>query len=138
MTIKDLLKEIDFSDKKLKQFGFLFSAISSIALIYQALRYHVFSPFWLIMLVFFLFGALFKSQILKPVYSLWMLFAAVMNRVMSTVILAIVFYCLVTPMALVMRLCGSKFMDVNLDGQADSYWEQKEKNEKSEDYSRQF
>lgn len=43
---------------------------------------------------------------LGPVYRIWMRFGAVMGVINSTIILAVIFFFLITPIGLVMRLFG--------------------------------
>ena len=47
---------------------------------------------------------------LKPLYFVWMTFAAILGWVMTRVILSIVFYLIITPIGLVTRIIGEDFL----------------------------
>ncbi len=65
-------------------------------------------------------------RLLRPVYYLWMALALVMGFVMTRVLLTLVFFLLITPIGLVMRLAGKDPMHRRPDPDADSYWIEKD------------
>ena len=56
-----------------------------------------------------------------PLYWLWMGLGYVMGNVMNRVLMGLVFYLAVTPMALIMKLCRRDRMHIKAR-QVDSYW----------------
>ena len=85
-----------------------------------------------------LFGTLFPN-ILKPINRIWMSLAIILGFIMSRVILTILFYLLLTPIALLAKLVGKKFMILKYDKSAKSYWEKRSIIQKKPiDYERQF
>ena len=60
--------------------------------------------------------------VLKPVYRVWMALAVVLGFVMTRVILMVVYYLVMTPIGLVMRLLGKDPLDRRPDPGAASYW----------------
>ncbi len=70
-------------------------------------------------------SALVTPVLLKPVQRLWMSFAIVLGWVMTRVILIVLFYVGVTPVALVARLFGKRFLELGFDRDRASYWEKK-------------
>ena len=54
-------------------------------------------------------------------YRLWMQFALLLSRVTTPVIMGLVFFLVVTPTALIMRLAGRDAMARRLDRNAESY-----------------
>jgi hypothetical protein len=77
--------------------------------------------------------------VLKPIYWIWMVFAAILGWIMTRVILSLLFFVVITPIGLFSRLFGGKFLDFEWDKSKDSYWNvrpQKQKN--NEEYERQF
>lgn len=50
--------------------------------------------------------ASFFPAALRPIYGLWMRFAMVINAVVTRVVLGIIYYMVVFPMGMVMRLLG--------------------------------
>lgn len=64
---------------------------------------------------------------LRPLYKVWMGFAVVMGFFMSRIILTVVFYLVVTPIGLFMRLLGKDLLDRKWDRDAPTYWKQRER-----------
>lgn len=58
---------------------------------------------------------------LRPVYRAWMRFGYVMGRIMTPVVLGLLFYVVFTPMARIRGLFGKDSMARRLDPDADSY-----------------
>ena len=65
--------------------------------------------------------ALAAPLALKPVYHWWMRFGLLLSKITTPLIMGIVFYLVITPMALVMRLAGKDSMARQLHKQAQSY-----------------
>ena len=63
--------------------------------------------------------------ILKPVYRVWMALAVVLGFIMTRVILTMVYYLIMTPTGLIMRLLGKDPLDRKIDPNAASYWIEK-------------
>lgn len=89
-------------------------------------------------------GALFITgmiipQILKPFNKIWMGLAIVLGFFMSRLILTILFYLILTPITLIAKLVGKKFMILKYDQSAKTYWEKRTHIQKKPlDYERQF
>lgn len=66
-------------------------------------------------------GALLPRT-LKWVYVAWMTVALLMGAVVSTILLTVLFYVVVTPIGLVARMVGKDFLSQKLDPAAASYW----------------
>ena len=75
---------------------------------------------WMIFLALAVWGMVAPAT-LRPVYRVWMRFGLLMSRVTAPLVLGIVFFGLVLPMGLVMRLFGRDPMARNLDDITDSY-----------------
>jgi len=68
-----------------------------------------------------------------------MTLSVVMGFIMTKVIMAIIFYLVVTPVGSIASLTGKKFLDMKIDKSAKSYWIVREKTNKlKSDYERQF
>jgi len=82
-------------------------------------------PYWpWLLAVVFILCALISPSSLKFIYSLWMRFGLFMNRITTPLLLGIVFYLLITPMGLVMRVCGRDVMQLKADPDKQSYRQQ--------------
>lgn len=77
--------------------------------------------------------------ILKPVYRVWMTFAIILGWFMTRAILFLLFYGVLTPIGLIMRLFGKQFLDLKLDKEKSTYWNYRatERTDMT-DYEKQF
>jgi len=86
-----------------------------------------------------LFTGIIFPLILKPLNKIWMGLAIVLGFFMSRLILTILFYLILTPVALIAKLVGKKFMILKYDKSAKTYWEKRTLiNKKPVDFERQF
>ncbi len=88
----------------------------------------------------FLLAALAVPVTLKPLYRAWMTLAGLMGWVMTRIILTLAFVLLLTPIGLLLRLCGKDILDIRFKpaGQ-DSYWKVRDsKQTEQKDYEKQF
>jgi hypothetical protein len=75
---------------------------------------------WLIAAVFWSL-ALLQSLWLRWIYRAWMHFGLLASRVMTPLVLGIVFFVMITPMAMIMRLMGKDPLRRALDRNQESY-----------------
>jgi hypothetical protein len=66
-------------------------------------------------------GGLFPAR-LRSAYMTWMAFALALGWVMSRVVLTVVFVVVLTPLGLLARLSGKRFLALERDPSASSYW----------------
>lgn len=95
-------------------------------------------------LVFFLISgiflvlAVFTAKSLGPVQNLWMKFGGVLGWINTRIILTIVFYLVLTPIGLIMRLFKPDLLEQKFNDKA-TYWKTKDsKPLNPQDYERQF
>jgi hypothetical protein len=74
----------------------------------------------------------------RPIYIIWMALALPVGWIVSHFILVVVFYCIVTPIALVMRFVGYDPMDRTFDRAALTYWKVCESREEAAQYFKQY
>ena len=65
--------------------------------------------------------ALLAPASLRPVYRVWMRFGLLMSRITTPIILSLVFFLLITPIAFIRGLLGKDSMARRLDGDMPSY-----------------
>ena len=77
---------------------------------------------------------------LKWVYIAWMSLALVLGLLVSTLLLTVFFYLVVTPTGLIARLLGKDFLHRKRNPKAQSYWIPKERpvGNQKERYEQQF
>ena len=83
--------------------------------------------------------AIIYPGVLKPANKFWMILAILLGWFMSRVILVILFYLIVTPTALLLKIAGKDFLKLHTDKNVKSYWEKRDKkNADKLDFERQF
>ena len=65
-------------------------------------------------------------SMLRPLYTVWMLFARVLGFINTHILLGLVFYTIFTVIGLVMRLIRHDPLDRKLDADEKSYWSRRE------------
>ena len=74
----------------------------------------------------FLFFSFFFSQVLTTPNRLWMAFAKQLNIVMTPVVFGLIYFVVITPIALGMRIAGKDFLKMRLEKNNKSYWIERE------------
>ena len=89
--------------------------------------------------IFFWALGVWAVDFLKPIYIVWMRLAFCLGWFNTRVILVVVFYGLMTPVGLLMRILGKDLLNVTIEKDKLSYWIKKEEKEFSQrDYERRF
>lgn len=70
----------------------------------------------------FLLVALVIPKILHPLNVVWMKLALVMNKIVSPLVLGMLFFTTITPLGIFMRLMGKDLLRLKFDKNATSYW----------------
>lgn len=60
--------------------------------------------------------------ILAPLNRVWFRFGMLLHKIVNPVILGLMFFVIITPLALLIRLFGGKFMALDFDKSQASYW----------------
>ena len=80
---------------------------------------------WSIMLaVTFLILGILNSVILTPLNKTWFKFGILLGNVISPIVMGIVFFAVVTPTGLIMRIVGKNLLSLKKDNKK-SYWVEK-------------
>ena len=123
------IKAVDTSKKALRSFGWV---VGGVVLIIAAVVF--WRNDWTLTTAAYVLGGiggalvvlgLTVPVVLKPIYRVWMALAVVLGFIMTRVILSIVYYFIMTPIGLIMRLVGKDPMHCRLDAKATSYWIEK-------------
>ena len=87
----------------------------------------------------FLIVSLLRPQVLQPLNKLWTRFGLLLNKIVSPVMLAALFFLVVTPTGLLMRLFSGNPLKPGFDRKAESYWVKRDPpGPKPESMSNQF
>lgn len=83
-------------------------------------------------------AGVWKPRLLRGVYVAWMLAAFPIGWVMSHLLLAAVYYGMVTPMAIYFRWTGRDLLQLSERQQAESHWIARPETREPSSYFRQF
>ena len=134
-----MLKELDLSKANLKKFGRTMAfCLLVIGLVLLLRHKSSFTVLWAIGLIFFILAQA-RAVLLQPVYKIWMGLAFCLGWVNTRIILTLVYYLVVTPIGLMMRLLRKDLLNLRLEKSARTYWLKREvKNPTKESYERIF
>lgn len=133
------IKKIKGSRKDLRNFG-LIVGIGALVFGVLLFMFHKSSAIYLVSLsICLIISGLFFPVILRPFQKIWMSISIIMGWIMSHIILILLFYLIITPIGLLVRLFKRDFFQKRMDPSATSYWIKREcRSRKKEDYERQF
>ena len=82
---------------------------------------------WLvaISLIFLILGIM-KSKLLTPLNQLWFKFGMILGAIVAPIIMGAVFFLVVTPIGIVMRLMGKDLLNKKHDKKKETYWIKRE------------
>jgi len=66
--------------------------------------------------------ALFVPSVLGPLNRLWVKFGSLLHKIVSPVVLGIMFFMVITPIGVIMRLRGKDLLRLRLDPETQTYW----------------
>ena len=102
MKINNLKKKSKISSNK--SFGIVFCIFFLIIAFYPWLNNGEYRLWAIIISLLFLILGLVNSSILTPLNLIWFKFGMLLGRIVSPIVMALVFFCTVTPIGLIMRL----------------------------------
>ena len=91
---------------------------------------------------YFLFSGLFIPVLLKPIHKVWMTIALLLGFLMTRVILTVLYYVVLSPLAILSKIGGKKYLDLAIEKNELSYWIYRQKDLsndiKKENYEKQY
>ena len=133
------IKNIKTGKKDIRSFGITFGIIFLI--IAGFLYYQEKDSFQLFIYLAGSFSSLgiILPIILKPFYMVWMIFAVILGWFMTKVILSLLFYLIITPIGLFLRIIGKDLLNLKEKKQQKSYWNMRNsEEEQNQNYEKQF
>jgi len=107
-----------------RSFGIVFFIVFLIIFSYPLAKYGEIYLWSLILSLIFLILGLLNSNILTPLNKLWFKFGLILGKIVSPVIMAIIFFLVVTPTAIIMRIIGKDLLYLKYNKDK-SYWIEK-------------
>jgi hypothetical protein len=105
-----------------KKFGYFFSMIFTFSFIYSLFySSQKFALFFFLLALIFIFLTIFTPSLLGPLNRIWFFLGLLLAKIFNPVILAIIFYFLITPVALVAHFFGRDILFIK-KRIVTSYW----------------
>ena len=70
----------------------------------------------------FLILGLMNSKLLSPLNKLWFKFGMILGAIVSPVVMGVVFFLVVTPIGLIMKIIGKDLLNKKYDKKKRTYW----------------
>ena len=116
------MDEIKISSNR--SFGFVFFVVFLLIALYPLINNGEVRLWSLITSIIFLVLGLLNSKFLNPFNKLWFKFGIILGKIISPLIMGIIFFLVVTPTGLIMRLLRKDILSLKYN-QNKSYWIEK-------------
>ena len=107
-----------------KSFGIVFFIVFLLVALYPLINNGDLRIWSFIIAISFLILGLINSKVLTPLNKLWFKFGLLLGKVISPIIMGIIFFLVVTPTALIMRIIGKDLLNLKFNNKK-SYWIEK-------------
>jgi predicted membrane metal-binding protein len=105
-----------------RSFGLTFFAVFLIVGFWPLLNNETIRIWSIIISFVFLFLGLLNSKLLTPFNKIWFKFGILLGSIVSPIAMGLVFFIVVTPIGIVMRLLKKDILNRKFDKNAKSYW----------------
>ena len=107
-----------------KSFGIVFFVVFLLIAIYPLINNGELRIWSLVIAIIFFILGLINSKVLTPLNKLWFKFGLLLGKAISPLIMGIIFFLVVTPTALIMRIIGKDLLNLKFNNKK-SYWIEK-------------
>lgn len=136
---ENLIRSDEVKGSSNRSFGLVFACVFAIIGIWPLYASGSVRLWALAVAAGFLIAALAKPEILAPLNKLWLKFGLLLHKIVNPVIMGFLFFITITPIALIQRARGKKFLHTTFDSGAESYWIMREPpGPEPEDMNNQF
>tara|TARA_B100000900_G_scaffold380488_1_gene366238 strand:+ start:89 stop:478 length:390 start_codon:yes stop_codon:yes gene_type:complete len=108
-----------------RSFGIVFCIVFLLVAVYPLLNDNPIRYWSIIISIIFLLLGVFNSKILTPLNILWMKFGLLLGKIISPLIMGFVFFGVVTPISILMKLIGKDSLNLKRN-KNDTYWLKKQ------------
>jgi|TARA_B100001093_G_C26016558_1_gene672038 large-conductance mechanosensitive channel len=104
-----------------KSFGIVFFIFFLIISIYPLFNDGNINIWLFLISIVFLTLGLLNSRILSPLNKIWFKFGILLGNIVSPIIMGVIFFLIVTPISIIMKLLGKNFLNLKKDEEK-TYW----------------
>ena len=105
-----------------RSFGVVFFIVFIIIAIYPLINSGELRIWSLILSVVFLILGILNSKVLYPLNYVWFKFGILLGKVIAPIVMGIIFFAVVTPTGLIMRLLGKDLLKKKFLKNSETYW----------------
>ena len=105
-----------------RSFGLLFFIVFLIIALWPLLNSEAYRLWALIISLIFLFLGVIDSQVLSPFKSAWIKLGEFLGKVIAPIVMFLVFFTILTPTGIILRLFGKDLLKIKKDKTCKSYW----------------
>ena len=109
-----------------KSFGILFGIVFIIIALWPLISSGNIRFWALVVSIIFFLIAFVKPKIFKPFNKIWIKFGEILGIVIAPIVMGIVYFFVLTPTSLLVRLFGKDLLSLKLSKSLKSYWQKKE------------
>ncbi len=109
-----------------RSFGILFSVVFAIIAFWPIISGDPLRLWSIPISVIFLVLGLLNSKLLNPLNKVWVKFGELLGRIIAPIVMSIIYFIIVTPIGLFMRLIGKDLLNIKFS-KANTYWIKREK-----------
>ena len=109
-----------------KSFGIVFFVFFLIISLFPLFKDGNIRIWAMVLAIIFLILGLLNSTILNPLNKIWIKFGILLGTIISPIVMGIVFFVVVTPTSLIMRILGKNLLNLK-KGNKKTYWIERSK-----------
>ena len=110
-----------------RSFGFLFFIVFLVFALWPLTKgesLNIYLSF--ISLIFLILGSI-NSKLLSPLNKAWIRFGEILGKVIAPIVMGLVYFVILTPVSLLVRIFGKDLLGLKLSKKQDTYWIERKK-----------
>tara|TARA_B100000900_G_scaffold248097_1_gene211098 strand:- start:5964 stop:6344 length:381 start_codon:yes stop_codon:yes gene_type:complete len=104
-----------------KSFGIVFFVVFLIIGLWPLLNNESYRLWSMVISLIFLILGLINSRVLTPLNILWFKFGLLLGKIVSPLVMGLIFFCVVTPIGILMKIFKKDLLNLKYSNK-DSYW----------------
>ena len=110
-----------------RSFGLLFFFVFFILALWPLTKKGELNLYLISIALIFLVLGLLNSKILSPFNNVWIKLGEILGRIIAPIVMAIVYFLILTPISLLVRLFGKDLIGIKFSNDIKSYWVERKK-----------
>ena len=105
-----------------RSFGLLFFIVFIVVGLWPITKGETANIYLILISLFFLIFGLINSKILSPFNKAWIKFGEILGLIIAPIIMALVYFIILTPISLILRMFGKDLLGLKFMKKQDTYW----------------